>query len=85
MVCYLNVFAPCLLATEQGTFLSYTIIVPLLYPRIKMAREKTYKIRFSEKEWQRLEQEARAREVPASQVIRDLLKTLDKEVNPVST
>lgn len=47
------------------------------------AREKTYKIRFSEKEWERLERAAQLRELPISQVIRDCLKALDKEVETV--
>jgi len=47
-----------------------------------MAREKTFTIRFNEKEWERLHREAERREVPAAQLIRDWLKTLDKEAEP---
>lgn len=42
-------------------------------------REKTFHIRFTEAEWERLEREATKREVTAAQVIRDLLKGLDKD------
>lgn len=48
------------------------------------AREKTFTIRFSDKEWERLHKEAERQEVPASQLIRDWLKSLDKEVESVA-
>jgi predicted DNA-binding protein len=45
-----------------------------------MAKEKTYKIRFSDWEWQRLESAAKRRNVPIAQVIREgLTLALDKE------
>lgn len=46
-------------------------------------KEKTFKIRLSTRDWERLHDEAARREVPASQVIRDFLKTLDNTTEPV--
>jgi len=46
------------------------------------ARGRVYHIRFTDQEWERLEREASVREVTAAQVIRDLLKALDKEAEP---
>ncbi len=42
-----------------------------------MAREKTLRVRLSEKEWERLESEATKRETTMSQLVRYLLKKLE--------
>lgn len=72
---------------QAGKFFSYTIIVEQCITVLAMPRGKAtrvYHIRFTEQEWNRLEQEATRREITTAQVIRDLLKDLDKASEPVS-
>ena len=46
-----------------------------------MARERTYKIRFSSWEWERLEKTAKERNIPVAQLIREgIALSLSKEL-----
>ncbi len=92
MVIYMDAADPSLSCLHQaGKFFSYSRIVHhwstiVTMNRVKkMAKEKAIKVRLNTVEYERLEREATRRDVPMSQIVRELLKTLDKTSQTISS